>query len=123
MISKIPRKNCTECTLRHRTCVFESPSHRQSTRCINNKLTCLFKFSGESSLSFFPNFFYSIQLNIFIFFQEQGRRNDLYSKCVSPVPQDLMSTPGISKNIKVIVFTATPCHVWHPGPDATLLII
>jgi len=24
---------------------------------------------------------------------------------------------------KVIVFTATPCHVWHPGPDATLLIV
>ena len=44
--------------------------------------------------------FYSIQLNNFICFQEQGRRNDLYSKCVSPVPQDLMSTPGISKNIK-----------------------
>jgi hypothetical protein len=42
---------------------------------------------------------YSIQLNIFIFFQEQGRRNDLFSKGVSPVPQDLMSTPGISKNI------------------------
>jgi hypothetical protein len=43
--------------------------------------------------------FYSIRLNIFIFFQEQGRRNDLFSKGVSPVPQDLMSTPGISKNI------------------------
>ncbi len=50
--SKIPRKNCTECTLHHRTCVFESPSHHQCTQCINNKLTCLFKFSGESSLSF-----------------------------------------------------------------------
>ncbi len=24
---------------------------------------------------------------------------------------------------KVIVFTAASCHVWHPGPDATLLII
>ena len=24
----------------------------------------------------------------------------MYSKCVSPVPQDLMSTPGISKHIK-----------------------
>jgi hypothetical protein len=24
---------------------------------------------------------------------------------------------------KVIVFTAAPCHTWHPGPDATLLII
>ena len=45
-------------------------------------------------------FFLSIQLINFICFQEQGRRNDLYSKCVSPVPQDLMSTPGISKNIK-----------------------
>jgi hypothetical protein len=44
--------------------------------------------------------FLSIQLINFICFQEQGRRNDLYSKCVSPVPQDLMSTPGISKNIK-----------------------
>jgi len=43
--------------------------------------------------------FYSIQLNIFIFFQEQGCHNDLFSKVVSPVPQDLMSTPGISKNI------------------------
>jgi hypothetical protein len=97
MMSKIPRKNCTECTLRHRTYVFESPSHRQCTRCINNKLTCLFKFSGESSLSIF---FLSIQLINFICFQEQGRCNDLYSKCVSPVPQDLMSTPGISKIIK-----------------------
>ena len=43
--------------------------------------------------------FFSIQLINFICFQEQSRRNDLYSKCVSPVPQDLMSTPGISKNI------------------------
>jgi len=43
--------------------------------------------------------FYSIQLSIFIFFQEQGHRNDLFSKGVSHVPQDLMSTPGISKNI------------------------
>ncbi len=29
-------------------------------------------------------------------------------------------SPRISKRIE---FTATPCHVWHPGPDATLLII
>ena len=52
------------------------------------------------SLVFLFLFFLSIQLINFICFQEQGRRNDLYSKCVSPVPQDLMSTPGISKNIK-----------------------
>ena len=33
-------------------------------------------------------------------------------------------SPLLSPQIsKVIVFTATPCHVWHPGPDATLLII
>jgi hypothetical protein len=55
----------------------------------------------------------STNVYIFIFFQEQGRRNDLFSKGVSPVPQDdshlvnstktirsLLSTPGISTNIK-----------------------
>ena len=52
------------------------------------------------SLVFLFIYFLSIQLINFICFQEQGRRNDLYSKCVSPVPQDLMSTPGIFKNIK-----------------------
>jgi hypothetical protein len=33
----------------------------------------------------------------------------------------LLASPQIVS--KVIVITATPCHVWHPGPDATLLII
>ncbi len=31
-----------------------------------------------------------------------------------------LASPQISK---VIVITATPCHVWHLDPDATLLII
>ena len=55
----------------------------------------------------------STNVYIFIFFQEQGRRNDLFTKGVSPVPQDdsnfvnstktiqsLLSTPGVSTNIK-----------------------
>jgi hypothetical protein len=55
----------------------------------------------------------STNVYIFIFFQELGRRNDLFSKGVSPVPQDdsnlvnstktirsLLSTPGVSTNIK-----------------------
>jgi hypothetical protein len=29
----------------------------------------------------------------------------------------------VQQKSKVIVITATPCHAWHPGPDATLLII
>jgi len=64
-------------------------------------------------------FFYTIftpinstNVFIFIFFQEQGHRNDLISKGGSPVTQDdrnlnstkkmwsLLSTPGISENIK-----------------------
>jgi hypothetical protein len=55
----------------------------------------------------FQFFFLSIQLINFICFQDQGRRNDLYSKCVSPVPQDLMTTPGISKIIKS---ASVHCH-------------
>jgi hypothetical protein len=55
----------------------------------------------------------STNVYIFIFFQEQGCCHDLFSKGISPVPQDdsllinstktirsLLSTPGISKNIK-----------------------
>jgi hypothetical protein len=51
----------------------------------------------------------STNVYIFIIIQEQGRRNDLFSKGVSPVPQDdshlinstkvmrsLLSTPGFS---------------------------
>ena len=56
MMSKIPRKNCTECTLRHWTCVFESPSHHQCTRCIKNNLICFFKKSGEYYLTSLHHF-------------------------------------------------------------------
>ena len=35
----------------------------------------------------------------------------------------VLSTPACQQISKVIVFTAAPCHAWHPGPDATLLII
>ena len=119
MLSKIPQKNCTECTLCRRSCVFESPSHRQCTQCIKNNLTCFFKFSGESYC--LGLIFYSNQLNIFIFFQEQGSCNDLFSKGVSPVSQDdshlinstktirsLLSTPGISKNINSDIVHCDP---------------
>ena len=104
-MSKMPRKNCNECTLRHRTCVFESPSHRQCTRCIKNNLICFFKKSGEYYLMSLHHFLlHSTQPLLFSFFcPEQGRRNDLLSKYDGPIPQDirsLLSTPACSTNIK-----------------------
>ena len=74
-MSKIPRKNCNECTLRHRTCVFESTSHRQCTRCIKNNLICFFFKSGEYYLTPLHHFIlHSTQPLLLTFFcQEQGR--------------------------------------------------
>jgi hypothetical protein len=79
-------------------------------------LLCFFKYSGESYNAcsiFFLHSTYSMFI-LFNFFQEQGRRNDLLSKCDGPVPQHLnnrhflnspkmmssiVSTPGFSTNI------------------------
>ena len=127
-MSKIPRKNCNECTLRHRTCVFESPSHHQCTRCIKNNLICFFKKSGEYYLMSLQHYLlHSTQPLLLTFFcPEQGRRNDfcLNMKTLSLKMIDLyFQLLPVQQISKVIVFTAAPCHAWLPGPDATLLII
>ena len=119
------QKKCYE---KHQTCVFESPSHRQCSRCVKNNLLCFFKNSGESNC--FQFHFYSTQLNHF--FLPFFVKNTIVVMicCLNMMALSfkmrglyfplLLACPQIST---VIVITATPCHAWHPGPDATLLII
>jgi hypothetical protein len=59
------QKNCYKCTSSHHSCVFESPTHHQCSRCVKNNLLCFFKNSGESHCFQFQ--FYSTQLNHFCF--------------------------------------------------------
>ncbi len=107
-------KKCSECTQSHRRCVFEPPSNFQWTWCNKMHLLCFFQYSGESYYAWSHIFLNSTHpmILLFNFFPEQGRCNDLLTRCDCPVPQDpddrillnstkmrsLVSTPG-STNI------------------------
>ena len=121
------QKNCYECTRSHRSCVFESPTHHQCSRCVKNNLLCFFKNSGESHCFQFQ--FYSTQLNHFFFPFFVKNKVAVMICCLNMMSLSLKMIDlyfqllPVQRISKVIVFTAAPCHAWHPGPDATLLII
>ena len=88
-----------------RVAFFESPSHRQCSRCVKNNLTSCVSLKNLVSHIVFTSIFTPLNstTSSYLFCQEQGRRNDLLSKCDGPVPQDersLLSTPACSTNIK-----------------------
>jgi hypothetical protein len=75
------------------------------------------------------NIFYSTQLNHFFLPFFVQNKVAVMICCLNMMTLSLKMTElyfqllPVQQISKVIVFTAAPCHAWHPGPDATLLII
>jgi len=75
------------------------------------------------------NIFYFTQLNHFFFPFFVQNKVAVMICCLNMMTLSLKMIDlyfqllPVQQISKVIVFTAAPCHAWHPGPDATLLII